>query len=92
MAEPGTKPRRKLAVILQSLVDFKLLIPSTEFQPSVDHFKGIRIRTNKVDYCLVEIIPKLNRDIVNQEDLDVLEFLTRNFFIHSRTRWVEVLK
>jgi hypothetical protein len=91
MSPPGSKLRRKLAVILQSLVDFEEIIPNESLQPSSENFKGIRTRTPKLDYTFVKIKPKLN--IVNaSKDLEILEFLTRNLFIHTASRWVDTLK
>ena len=91
MSPPGSKLRRKLAVILQSLVDFEEILPQENLKPSIENFKGIRTRTPRIEYSFIKIIPKLNVENASK-DLEILEFLTKNMFIHTASRWVDILK
>jgi len=91
MSPPGSKIRRKLAVLLQTLVNFEEILPREELQPSSENFKGLRTRTPKVDYTFIKIKPQKNATI-SVQDLEVLEFLTKNLFIHPASNWVDTLK
>lgn len=97
MAPPGSKQRRKLAVIFQSLVKFEEFLPFKELIPSSENFKSLRIRNTKIEYKAIKIIPKTKtkakeENILSLDDLDVLEFLTKSLFIHYGSNWVDILK
>ncbi|KAK9898711.1 S-adenosyl-L-methionine-dependent methyltransferase [Cystobasidium minutum MCA 4210] len=94
LAPPGDKERRKLAVILQSLAKIELLLDTPgNLSPIKDHFKPVRTKLANIDYVLLKITPKRdNMEIKSLEDLEILEFLTKNMFVHRSAKWVDSIK
>lgn len=93
LAEPGNKERRKLAVMLQALADIELLVDTpNNLEPIKQHFKSLRSKIFLTDYVLVKVTPKTTSEINTLEDMEMLEFLTRNMFVHRSARWVDSLK
>ena len=46
-----------------------------------------------IDYVLLKITPKKYlKEINSLEDLEILEFLTKNMFIHRSAKWVDSIK
>lgn len=93
-AKMGDPAYHKLAVILSCLVDIKPLIPS--LSPLKEHFEGMhqRLYSHRDDaaYTYLQITPKKEALVKSQEELEALEYLTRNLFIHRSTSWPDALK
>lgn len=93
-AKVGDPAYHKVAVILSCLVDIKPLIPP--LSPLREHFEGVarRIYNHKADaaYIYLRITPKKEPLLKSQEELEALEYLTKNLFIHRATSWPDALK
>lgn len=79
--------------MLQALADIELLVDIPEhLGPTKDHFKPLRSKISNLEYVLVKFTPKKERDVQTIEDMEMLEFLTRNMFVHRSAKWVDSLK
>lgn len=74
------------------LVDIEELVSPNELQPFKKNFIAPHSRLKDAKYCLVKFIPKKNRLITTQDDLEALEFLAKNMFVHRGTKWGNSLK
>lgn len=84
-----------MAVMIQAFADIEILIPSKDLYPLSKHFQGLRTNISydkKTEYVLLKIAPKKKRMVENLEDLEVLEFLTKNMFVQRAGRWVDTIK
>jgi len=68
-------------------------VASKDLHPSGKHFKGYhKSKTNSPAQTLARFTPLAQGFTRNQEELDVLEFLARNVFIHRKTNWTDSLR
>jgi len=91
-AKPGMKTRHKLAVLLESHSTVTTELSTTAFEPYKSHFKTNTKSKANPSLTFNKFVPLKDRVIETGEELEVLEFLTRNLFIHKVKPWSEALK
>ena len=79
---------------METCTSIEETLDASVFKPQEDHFQSYKTnaRSESKGYSLVKFSPLKEKVMKTQEDLEILEFLARNLFIHKSTPWTTSLK
>ena len=78
--------------MFDACVDLSEALPSTAFTPAGKHFEQKKRAGHGPTLTFIKASPKVLEKPMTQDEMDVLEYMARNMFVHKSTPWSKSLK